>query len=82
MYLLPETTRHFLTCFFYQQEPKILYENVLKVIPKFFTYSLTQHIEIFMNGISSEPDASNISIVFAVQTYILQTKQHNHIFVY
>ena len=51
-----------------------LYENMLKVIPKFSTYSLTQPIEIFMNGISSEPDPRNISIVFAVQKYILQTK--------
>ena len=73
----PETTRHFFTCFLYQEEQKLLHENMSKVIPKFSTYSLKHQIEIFMNGISSEPDPRNISIVFAVQTYILQTKRFN-----
>ena len=73
----PETTRHFFTCFLYQEEQRLLHENMSKVIPKFSTYSLKHQIEIFMNGISSDPDPRNISIVFAVQTYILQTKRFN-----
>ena len=35
--LRPETTRHFFTCFLYQEEQKPLYENVSKQIPKFST---------------------------------------------
>ena len=73
----PETTKHFFTCFIYQEEQKLLYQNVAKVIPKFSTYSLNRQVDIFLNGINTEPDPRNIPIVFAVQTYIMQTKHFN-----
>ena len=65
----------FLSVFLYQEEQKLLYENISKQIPKFSTYYLTHQIKIFLNGINSEQDPRNIPIVFAVQTYILQTKR-------
>ena len=71
----PETTKHFFTCFIFQEEQKLLYETVSKQIANFSTYSLSRQVDIFLNGISSEPDPRNLPIVFAVQAYILQTKQ-------
>ena len=43
----PETTKHFFSCFLYQQEQKLLYESVTKQIPKFSTYSLSRQVDIF-----------------------------------
>ena len=69
----PETTPHFFNCFLYQQELKLLHEKVIKTIPKFTTYSLKKQVDIFLQGLNSDPDPRNIPIVFAVQEYILQT---------
>ena len=44
--------------------------NVLEIWRK-ISYGVCR---TFMNGISSEPDPLNISIVFAIQTNLLQTK--------
>ena len=71
----PETTTHFFNCFLYHQELKLLHEKVIKIIPKFSTYSLKKQVDIFLHGINSEPDPRNIPIIFAVQEYILQTKR-------
>ena len=43
----PDTATNFFKGFLYQEEPKILHEKVIKVIPKFSTYSLKKQKDIF-----------------------------------
>ena len=73
----PETTKHFFTCFLYQEEQQLLYDKVSQLIANFNTLSLNRQVDIFLNGINTELDPRNLPIVFAVETYILQTKQFN-----
>ena len=75
----PESVNHYFhSCFLYQSERELLYSTVSKYIPNFNTQSLTRKTEILLNGINlqnHEPDPRNIPILFAVQTFILQTKR-------
>ena len=71
----PETTKHFFTCFLYQEEQKLLHEKVSQQIANFSMLSLNRQVDIFLNGINTELDPRNLPIVFAGQTYILQTQQ-------
>ena len=73
----PETVSHFLNhCFLYQEERKVLYDKVTKLLPKFNTFSDKIKTDYLLHGInlhSSEPDSRNVPLTLAVQNYILQT---------
>ena len=62
----PETTKHFFTCFLFQGEQQNQYDTVSKLIVNFSTFSLSRQVDIFLNGISTEPDPRNVPIVCAV----------------
>ena len=63
--------------FLYQDEQQLWFDKVSQPIGNFSTLSLNRQVDIFMNGINTELDPRNLPIVFAVQTYILQTKRFN-----
>jgi len=74
-----ETTSHFfLECFLYQEEREILFAKISEYLPRFKTFSKSKKLEIILSGFNltnPEPDPRNISIVFAVQNYILKTRR-------
>ena len=74
-----ETVSHFfLDCFLYQEERDELCKKISQYLPRFQTFSKTKKLEIILNGFNlsnTEPDPRNISIAFAVQSYILKTKR-------
>ena len=74
-----ETTSHFfLECFLFQEERESLFKKISEHLPRFQTFSKSKKLEIILSGINlsnTEPDQRNISIVFAVQNYILKTKR-------
>ena len=68
----------FLECFLYQEEREVLFTEISEYLPKFKTFSKTKKLEIILSGFNltnPEPDPRNISVVFAVQNYILKTKR-------
>ena len=73
----PESVSHFLNhCFLYQEERKVLYDKVTKLLPKFNTFSDKIKTDYLLHGInlhSSEPDSRNVPLTLAVQNFILQT---------
>ena len=75
----PETTRHFfLECFLFQEERSKLFLKSSQILPKFITWTKTKQLETILYGINlenEEPDPRNITIVLAVQNYILETKR-------
>ena len=64
--------------FLYQEEQQLLYDKVSQQIASFSMLSLNRQVDIFLNGINTDLDPRNLPIVFAVQTYILQTKHFNY----
>ena len=70
----PETVSHFLNhCFLYQEERKVLYDKVTKLLPKFNTFSDKIKTDYLLHGInlhSSEPDSRNVPLTLAVQNFI------------
>ena len=91
-----ETVSHFfLDCFLYQEERDELFKKISQYLPGFQTFSKTKKLEIILYGFNLsniEPDPRNISIVFAVQKYIMKPNvftlhpppplpplQHNHL---
>ena len=75
----PETTKHFfLECFLFQEERSKLFLKLSQILPKFMTWTKMKQLETILCGINlknEEPDPRNITIVFAVQKYILETKR-------
>ena len=71
-----ETVSHFfLDCFLYQEERDELFKKISQYLPGFQTFSKTKKLEIILYGFNLsniEPDPRNISIVFAVQKYIMK----------
>ena len=74
-----ETTSHyFLSCFLYQEERRVLFDKISEYLPRFQTLAKSKQLEIILFGFNlsnSESDPRNISIIFAVQNYILKTKR-------
>ena len=74
-----ETTSHFfLDCFLYQEERESLFKKISEYLPRFQTFSKSKKLEIILSGFNLqniEPDLRNVSVVFAVQNYILKTKR-------
>ena len=75
----PETTSHFLiSCQLYKQERIIMFETILKLIPKFTSFPYYKQLDILLFGINiknRESDPRNLPISFAVQNFILKTKR-------
>ena len=61
-----------------QEERESLFTKISEYLPRFRTFSKSKKLELILSGFNLsniEPDQRNISVVFAVQNYILKTKR-------
>ena len=75
----PETVSHYLNdCFLYQVERHALNLKLCQILPNFNLLPLKLKTKVLLEGIhhqSEESDSRNLSIILAVQGFILQTKR-------
>ena len=74
-----ESPKHiFLQCFLYNVERQTLFDRVLRILPKYKTFSETKKLDVLLNGIHPEnPDFyySNKQVQYAAQQFLMSTKR-------
>ena len=71
-------SHYFLDCFLYSPERQALFSLIEHYIPNFPNFSKQRKLDIILRGIYIENEdflTTNISLTFAVQKFILQTKR-------
>jgi hypothetical protein len=71
-------SHYFLDCFLYSPERQALFSLIEHYIPNFSNFSKQRKLDIILMGIYIENEdflTTNISLTFAVQKFILQTKR-------
>ena len=69
---------YFMDCFLYLQERQTLFQLFEHYIPNFSNFTKKKKLDIILNGININQDefiSTNITLTFAVQKFIMQTKR-------
>ena len=73
-----ETISHYISCNNYRPQQNTLFNKISEIIPKFSKYSHRDKVSVLLYGYNlsaEEFDCRNITITYAVQTYIIPTKR-------
>ena len=73
-----ETFSHYFSCNNYRPQQNTLFNKISEIIPKFSKYSHRDKVSVLLYGYNlsaEEFDCRNITITYAVQTYIIPTKR-------
>ena len=69
---------YFLDCFLYLQERQTLFQLFEHYIPNFINFTKKKKLDVILNGININQDefiSTNITLTYAVQKFIVQTKR-------